>query len=174
MSSLQLRDKTLLRKQLQSSFFCWTQIFPCNHLVDLDGTSDARDCHMTIAYDVNNASLIIQDGAENADVRRNTLAEKVTLAYHRNPTEYHRNPKIMCCVLLTSNAIMFGWTFCQFHQGKRLSSDASFVEYEGFSFAVKLIIRVFSWPFDQFHGATYSPGLIICHFRRDLWEPVVQ
>ena len=29
-----------------------------------------------------------------------SLAEKVTL-------EYHRNPKIMCCVLLTSNAIRF-------------------------------------------------------------------
>ena len=64
---------------------------------------------MTIAYDVNNASLIIQDGAENADVRRNTLAEKVTLAYHRNPTEYHRNPKIMCCVLLTSSAMSMLW-----------------------------------------------------------------
>ena len=64
---------------------------------------------MTIAYDVNNASLIIQDGVENADVRRNTLAEKVTLAYHRNPTEYHRNPKIMCCVLLTSSAMSMLW-----------------------------------------------------------------
>ena len=40
---------------------------------------------MTIAYDVNNASEIIQDGAENADVRRNSLAEKVALKYHRNP-----------------------------------------------------------------------------------------
>ena len=50
---------------------------------------------MTIAYDVNNASLIIQDGAENADVRRNTLAEKVTLAYHRNPTDYVlRSPNV--------------------------------------------------------------------------------
>ena len=64
-------------------FFCQTQIFPGNHLVDLDGTSDARDCHMTIAYDINNTSLIIQDGAKNADVRQNKLAEKVTLVYHR-------------------------------------------------------------------------------------------
>ena len=38
---------------------------------------------MTIAYDINNTSLIIQDGAENADVRQNKLAEKVTLVYHR-------------------------------------------------------------------------------------------
>ena len=28
--------------------------------------------------------------------------------------------------------IMFGWTFRWFHQKKRLSSDAGFVEYEGF------------------------------------------
>ena len=53
--------------------------------------------------------------------------------------------------------IMFGWTF---HQKKRLSSDAGFVEYKGFWFAVKLIARVFSWPFDWFHGATYSLWLI--------------
>ena len=53
---------------------------------------------MTIPYDVSNAGSIIQDGEENADVRRNTLAEKVTL-------EYHRNPKIMSWVLLTSNAM---------------------------------------------------------------------
>ena len=59
--------------------------------------------------------------------------------------------------------IMFGWTFRWFHQKKKLSSDAGFVEYEGFWFAVKLITRsarVFSWPFDWFHGATYSPWLI--------------
>ena len=56
--------------------------------------------------------------------------------------------------------IMFGWTFRWFHQKKRLSSDAGVVEYEGFWFAVKLITRVFSWPFDWFHGATYSPWLI--------------
>ena len=56
--------------------------------------------------------------------------------------------------------IMFGWTFCWFHQKKRFSSDAGFVEYKGFWFAVKLITRVFSWPFDWFHGATYSLWLI--------------
>ena len=55
---------------------------------------------------------------------------------------------------------MFGWTFRWFHQKKRLSSDAGFVEYKGFWFAVKLITRVFSWPFDWFHGATYSLWLI--------------
>ena len=56
--------------------------------------------------------------------------------------------------------IMFGWTFRWFHQKKRVSSKAGFVEYKGFWFAVKLITRVFSWPFDWFQGATYSPWLI--------------
>ena len=50
------------------------------------------------AYDVNNSSYIIQNGRENVDARRKTLAGKARF-------EYHRNPKNMCCILLTSNAI---------------------------------------------------------------------
>ena len=37
---------------------------------------------------------------------------------------------------------------------ERLSNDASFLEYEGFSFAAKLIVRVLTLPFDRFDGAT--------------------
>ena len=50
------------------------------------------------AYDVNNSSYIIQNGRENVDARRKTLAEKARF-------EYHRTPKNMCCILFTSNAI---------------------------------------------------------------------
>ena len=35
-----------------------------------------------------------------------------------------------------------------------MSNDASFLEYEGFSFAAKLIVRVLNLPFDRFDGAT--------------------
>ena len=44
----------------------------------------------------------IQNGAQNAEVRRKMLPEKVTLEHYRT-SKYHRNPKIMCCVPLTSN-----------------------------------------------------------------------
>ena len=50
---------------------------------------------------------IIQDGTENPDVSRNEYHKRSPLSTTRNPTEYHRDPKIMCCVLLTSNAIKF-------------------------------------------------------------------
>ena len=49
------------------------------------------------------SKCIIQNGAENAEVRRKMLPEKVTHEHYRTP-KYHRNPKIMCCVPLTSNA----------------------------------------------------------------------
>ena len=38
-----------------------------------------------MAYDGKNVIQIIQNGTENADVRWNTLAEKVTLEYHSSP-----------------------------------------------------------------------------------------
>ena len=85
-----------------------------------------------------------------------------SLVFHIAPFEnisLHKQQKNLAII----DMIMFGWTFRWFHQKKRLSSDAGFVEYEGFWFAVKLITRsarVFSWPFDWFHGATYSPWLI--------------
>ena len=50
---------------------------------------------------------IIQDGTENPHVSRNEYHKRSPLSTTRNPTEYHRDPKIMCCVLLTSNAIKF-------------------------------------------------------------------
>ena len=34
-----------------------------------------------------------------------SLLKKALLCTTGLPTEYHRNPKIMCCILLTSNAI---------------------------------------------------------------------
>ena len=49
---------------------------------------------------------IIQDGAENADVSRNEYHKRSPFSTKRNPTEYHRGPRL-CCVLLTSNAIKF-------------------------------------------------------------------
>ena len=46
------------------------------------------------------SKCIIQNGAENAEVRRKMLPEKVTLEHYRTP-KYHMNPKIICCVPLT-------------------------------------------------------------------------
>ena len=47
----------------------------------------------------------MQDGAENADVRRIEYHKRLPLSTTGIFTEYHRNSKIMCCVLLTSNAM---------------------------------------------------------------------
>ena len=76
-------------------------------------TCDAiRDCHFRIGMWRDKTRQIIQDGAENEDVQRKWVQQKVTFKYHTNPnwvpqgtgteepqlsttgipTEYHRNP----------------------------------------------------------------------------------
>ena len=44
---------------------------------------------------------------ENADIRQNEYHQTSPLSTTGIPTKYHRNRKIMCCVLLTSNAKVY-------------------------------------------------------------------